>query len=619
MTSRYQSPQTRAGNDESPTPRSFIEVQFPVSKLSKESYKERKAVAGQTLTGLGKWWGRKPLVLVRALILGMLLPATDNPDKDRDVFLTLMTMDDDGLWNRAKGSIPARTVFDYALPREKSEFFEVQNEKPSWKSGSTRDERRSMQRRAFFRMNYDDKLKYCSRPEEIDGPDLIGWGKINDHLGTNVTNLPALIAELGRRRFGHVPHVGDAFCGGGSIPFEAARIGCPAYGSDLSPVAALLTWGALNIVGGGDQVVERVSAAQKRVFEAVQHQVDEWGIERNEQGWIADAYLYCNEVVDPISGWTVPLAPSWVIANKTNVIARLVPDAATKRFDIEIVEGVFDQEMENAAAEGTATGGVSSPVDSDGRWIPSTMRQSTSFDVLRGQHGLPVWEDDDIVPRPDDVFQERLYCIRWVDPETGERHYRAPTPADLEREQRVLELVRERFDEWQLKGFIPSRKIEPGSETDRPERERGWTYWHHLFNPRQLLLNGLFAQTASKEIGVEARALLLMQGRLVDANSRLSRWQTGQGGGIGGGKTTFDNPSTQHPAQITAFAQWQRSKVRTARRLNSGRISASETVQLLDGAQLRVNLISGSQTRVMLMRSTTRNFLNSFLPGTTNE
>ena len=34
---------------------SFIEQQFPVSKVSKESYKERKANLGQTLTGLGKW------------------------------------------------------------------------------------------------------------------------------------------------------------------------------------------------------------------------------------------------------------------------------------------------------------------------------------------------------------------------------------------------------------------------------------------------------------------------------------------------------------------------------------------------------------------------------------
>ena len=43
--------------------KSFIEAQFPVSKVSKESYKERKATNSQTLTGLGKWWGRKPLIL----------------------------------------------------------------------------------------------------------------------------------------------------------------------------------------------------------------------------------------------------------------------------------------------------------------------------------------------------------------------------------------------------------------------------------------------------------------------------------------------------------------------------------------------------------------------------
>ena len=57
----------------------FIETQFPVSRLSKESYKERKANYSQTLTGLGKWWGRKPLVLVRAVILGLLLPASPTP------------------------------------------------------------------------------------------------------------------------------------------------------------------------------------------------------------------------------------------------------------------------------------------------------------------------------------------------------------------------------------------------------------------------------------------------------------------------------------------------------------------------------------------------------------
>src|SRR6185312_6738283 len=82
---------------------SFIERQFPVGRLSAEAYKERKAGAGQTLTALGSHWkGRKPLVLVRAVVLGCLLPATDNPAKDLDIFLKLMAMDDDGLARRVK-------------------------------------------------------------------------------------------------------------------------------------------------------------------------------------------------------------------------------------------------------------------------------------------------------------------------------------------------------------------------------------------------------------------------------------------------------------------------------------------------------------------------------------
>ena len=84
-------------------------------------------------------------------------------------------------------------------------------------------------------------------------------------MGTTATSLPDLVRELGERRFGHAHLVlGDAFCGGGSVPFEAARLGCEVFGSDLNPVAALLTWGALNIVGGGAVAAARVGDAQRQ-------------------------------------------------------------------------------------------------------------------------------------------------------------------------------------------------------------------------------------------------------------------------------------------------------------------------------------------------------------------
>jgi hypothetical protein len=94
---------------------SFIERQFPVAKVSMESYKEHTAKQSQTLTGLGKWWGRKPLVLVRAALLGLLMPASDDPEKDRQIFLQLMTMEKEGLFRRKSKPIPqARLLVEMA-------------------------------------------------------------------------------------------------------------------------------------------------------------------------------------------------------------------------------------------------------------------------------------------------------------------------------------------------------------------------------------------------------------------------------------------------------------------------------------------------------------------------
>ncbi|MBE0524482.1 MAG: DUF1156 domain-containing protein, partial [Methanosarcinales archaeon] len=295
--------------------KSFIETQFPVSKVSKESYKERKAGGGQTLTGLGKWWGRKPLILVRAAILGLLMPTSDNPLKDREIFLKILTMDDEGMWLRKKSNIPVKEIAEHLTLREKDMWLPADstNTKLSFKPGLTREQKNDIQKLVFNRLTYDQKLNYTFRPEQIDSRNPELWNKINSHLGTNASDIQELMKELGEREFGHAPKVGDCFCGGGSVPFEAARIGCDVFGSDLNPVATLLTWAGLNIIGGGDDVVEQVHETQKEIYEAVDEQISEWGIEHNEQGWRADAYLYCVEVVCPECGWKVPLAPSWII------------------------------------------------------------------------------------------------------------------------------------------------------------------------------------------------------------------------------------------------------------------------------------------------------------------
>jgi len=67
---------------------------FPAQKVALEAQKERKANLGQTLTGLGSCWkGRKPLSLVRAIVLGCLLPPTDNTFKPIEILKILDIID----------------------------------------------------------------------------------------------------------------------------------------------------------------------------------------------------------------------------------------------------------------------------------------------------------------------------------------------------------------------------------------------------------------------------------------------------------------------------------------------------------------------------------------------
>ncbi len=456
----------------------FIETQFPIARLSAEAYKERKAGASQTLTGLGKWWGRKPLILVRASILGMLMPASNDPKKDREIFLKILTMDDRGTWDRCKPAVQRKTS-----------------------------------RTAFDHLSYAERIASCERPENVEGPSTATWAEINAHLGTTAESLSDLVEQLGKRTFGHTPRVGDSFCGGGSIPFEAARIGCEAFGSDLNPVAGLLTWAGLNLLGGGKAVQDDVRRVQKTAFADTDKQITDWGVEHNQIGERAEVFLYCIEVKPEGCEYYIPLSPSWVISEKNRIVATWSRVSGSDRLQPTVLS-VSERELSLHKKKQGATivdGRVVDPFDASRSW---------SIEALRGADGLRLWTNFDVVPRQGDVFQERLYCIRWINAK-GERRYAAPDEADLARETRVLELLRERFADWQREGFIPSMAIpEDGAETDRLFRERGWTYWHHLFTPRQLLIAGLL----SSNLPINHAFSLPRIGNLADFNSRLTRY-----------------------------------------------------------------------------------------------
>src|SRR5690606_1241643 len=101
-----------------------------------------------------------------------------------------------------------------------------------WRRQVTREAKLALYRKALATFtSYEEKAGLCKRPEEVDPEWLYDpvWPVVNGHyahLGLNVNSFPELVEQLGILRYGHRPRVGDTFCGGGSIPFEAARLGC---------------------------------------------------------------------------------------------------------------------------------------------------------------------------------------------------------------------------------------------------------------------------------------------------------------------------------------------------------------------------------------------------------
>jgi adenine-specific DNA methylase len=537
----------------------LIESVFPAQKVSFESQRERKANLGQTLTSLGSYWkGRKPLILVRAIVLGSLLPATDNPQKDLEIFEALMAFDLAGLARRAVSQkiIKPKEIaaairldkpwqyFTYKLKRSElsaGDFShrsfpidaDVEGIDIKWRSEITDDGKALIFQKYLATLgSYEERSLLGKRPEEVDQAWLYQsiWKKVNAHLssfGVNASSHQELVEQLGMLRFGHRPKVGDTFAGGGSIPFEAARLGCDAYASDLNPIACMLTWGAFNIIGANVKKYDQIKKLQEDVAKSFNEKILNLAIETDEYGNRAKAYLYCLEVRCPETGWLVPLSPSWVISRNKKVIAKLTPNHEQKSFDISVVSGQSDDELVTAD-QGTIQGG-DLVYQLDGKIYRTSLKTIRGESKKGGvsQNTLRRWEKDDFKPKADDVFQERLYAIHWIRAETvdlsrQDTYFTGVTPDDLEREKTVEKILFENCNSWQHKGYIPDMAIESGYNTDQPIRERGWKYWHQLFTPRHLLLNAIFAEVVSES--AEPAYFSILLGRILNVESKMSRW-----------------------------------------------------------------------------------------------
>ncbi len=162
----------------------------------------------------------------------------------------------------------------------------------------------------------------------------------------------------------------------------------------------------------------------------------------------------------------------------------------------------------------------------------------TKISTLRGDYSKPdgstgnrlrLWEKSDFKPRPNDIFQERLYAFIGCVQEKGKEldyEFRTVIEDDLKREHIVEEYVAKHLAEWQDEGWIPDMRIEVGGPPRYQGldliRARGWMYWHHVFNPRQLLCFALLNRVLERH--PLADSLSIFYAKTLDWNSLLCRW-----------------------------------------------------------------------------------------------
>ena len=210
--------------------------------------------------------------------------------------------------------------------------------------------------------------------------DLVKWEN-----STNEEVLERARAEIRRSCGGVLPPVYDPFSGGGSIPLEAQRLGLPAYGSDLNPVAVMIGKAMIeippkfkdqkpihpgikerihyrNAEGLAEDVKFYGEWMRAKAWERIGHLYPEVDLPKEHGGGKATviAWIWARTVPSPdpaFSDTKVPLASSFLLSTKKGKEAWIEPDVdrLNKTINYRVRYGGTKAELE-AAKAGTKAG-----------------------------------------------------------------------------------------------------------------------------------------------------------------------------------------------------------------------------------------------------------------------
>lgn len=450
--------------EDSTMTRRLIEEWLPIAEIGIESQRERTPMTPFPAPNrLHVWWARRPLIAARAAVMASLLPA----DTDRARFLHALGIHGDPVAAQQKMAIAKRSGQRVEDPYgyKRAFTYSLSAEERSW-------------------------FRYESKRAQIEG---------------EVVCL-------------------DPTAGGGSIPFEALRMGLNIAANDINPVASLVEKLTIALPYTlGTSVIEEY----KRLAKCFRERLEPYFATLFpvlQENRIDTTYLFARTLKCPYCGGLIPLSPNWRLAPDGTGV-RLHPHTGTDEriCSFEIVHSSREQ------SEGTVgRDRAICPFPDCGRVIEGEQVKAIAQSEGLGEQLYAV------------VYKQKIQTVtkagkpgrdKWV------RGYRAPEERD-----NVFDEIRTRLEEklpyWEAMDMVPIEAVPSGYNTDQAIRY-GIYKWTDFFSPRQLychctsveLFRTILQEEQAKEgFGDVQKAafayLALALDTLLNYGTRMCRWDT---------------------------------------------------------------------------------------------